>query len=84
MQNRADRLRVLALLGVSLVLHAVFFWWFANSEAQRPPSYFSRPIVLEDVAWIDAKQPEEPQATPQPQQPVVKNTQPSKKQPTST
>ncbi|PZR11946.1 MAG: hypothetical protein DI536_16605 [Archangium gephyra] len=83
-QRRADRLRVLALLGVSLALHALFFLWFASSAVEQPPPYFARPIVLEDIAWVDAQTPEaapQPEAQPQPQQPVVKSTQ--KKQATS-
>lgn len=76
-QRRAERLRVLALLGVSLVLHALLFWWFGTRPVEAPP-YFSRPIVLEDVTWIDAKAPEDTQpAPPQPatQTPVVKKQQ---------
>lgn len=83
-QKRADQLRVVALLGVSIVLHALFFWWFANSNVEQTPPYFARPIVLEEMTWVDAQQPEaapQPQAQPEPPQPVVKNT--PKKQTTS-
>lgn len=69
-QERKDRIRVLALIGVSLVLHAIFIVWFAKEAPAPRPDYFARPIVLEEVTWIDSKA-EEPQVTPEP---VVKTT----------
>ncbi len=71
-----------ALLGVSLVLHAALLWWFARDDASSQPQPFSRPIVLEDIDWIDALA-TQPEVAPEPQppqpavkpQPTVKKTQ---------
>lgn len=76
-QRRTDRFRVLALLGVSLGLHALMLWWFA-SRPDEVPAYTNAPLVMEDLTWVDAQpqQPTvaEPQTPQQPAAPVKKKT----------
>lgn len=75
-EERKDTRRVVALLALSLVLHAALLGWFSTREAP-PPARVNQPLTWIDAAPEPEQEPQAtaPQVTPESAPPVQKKQQ---------
>lgn len=74
-QDRREQRRFLALIGVSVLLHALLLWLFVRFEPTAAPQ--EKRIELE-LAWVETQPTPEPVQSSAPKQPKVKTKSPKK------